>query len=99
MIGLNTTHNILHINDRNREVQYPLFSAHCLTITVLCAHQFSITQGGPTGTNSFTIFPLQQKISIVPVHYLKWTKDEVYSTQPAALQELQQENERSCKAI
>jgi len=74
MIGLNTTHHIPHINDRNHEVQYPLFSAHCLTmcsITVLCGGQFSIAQGGPTGTNSFTIFALQQKIVIVSVHYLK----------------------------
>jgi hypothetical protein len=76
MIALNTTHHIPQINDRNHEVQYPMPAAHRLTmcnITVLCDNQLSISQGGPTGTNSFIIFLLQQKISIVSVHYLKWT--------------------------
>ena len=74
MTALNITHHIPQINDRNSEIQYPMRSAHCLTtcdITALCDGQFSVSHGGPTGTNPFTIFPLQQKIAVVPVHYLK----------------------------
>lgn len=76
MTALNTTHNILQISDRNHEVQYPMSSAHCLTmcsITVLCGRPVLHLSDWSNRHKLFHHFPFTAKIAIVPVHYPKWT--------------------------
>lgn len=76
MTALNTTHNILQISDRYHEVQYPMSSAHCLTMcsmTVLCGWPVLYLSDLSNRHKLFHHFPFTAKIAIVPVHYPKGT--------------------------